>query len=108
MTTEETEKAAVVAEVKKQIEATEKKIEEKPQPVQQVAAGKYPYIDFRPAPMNTFESIEDAPENEDDSLLPRNIKAAHVSGNQTVFINAIDGDTWLSYQVDGEEIKRLS
>jgi cytoskeleton protein RodZ len=42
-----------------------------------------------------------------DQWLPANFRAAVVEGKQNVFINAIDGDTWLTYQTDGGEVKKF-
>ncbi|PIR29724.1 MAG: hypothetical protein COV38_09130 [Bdellovibrionales bacterium CG11_big_fil_rev_8_21_14_0_20_38_13] len=42
-----------------------------------------------------------------EEWLPSNFKAPVVDGKQNVFIHAIDGDTWLTYQVDGGEIKKF-
>lgn len=42
-----------------------------------------------------------------EEWLPSNFKATVVDGKQNVFIHAIDGDTWLTYQVDGGEIKKF-
>lgn len=48
-----------------------------------------------------------ASSDELEEWLPSNFKAPVVDGKQNVFIHAINGDTWLTYQVDGGEIKKF-
>ncbi len=38
--------------------------------------------------------------------MPDNITEAMKSEGHNLFINALEGDTWISYQVDGGDIKR--
>ena len=42
-----------------------------------------------------------------DEWLPSNFRVPNVEGKQNVFINATEGDTWLTYQVDGGDIKKF-
>ena len=69
-------------------------------------AGKFPFKKFYPAPRNMFSVIENAPESNDVNLLPAYIKNLKLEGKQAVYIRAVDGDTWISYKVDDEKIKR--
>ncbi len=48
-----------------------------------------------------------ATSDELEEWLPSNFKAPLDDGKQNVFIHAISGDTWLTYQVDGGEIKKF-
>lgn len=86
---------------KDEVKKEESKVEVK------LKAGELPYKEFYPAPQNMFSIIEDAPENNDESLLPRNIKDSLNKDKQNVYIKAIKDDTWLSYQVDDEQVKRF-
>ena len=85
---------------------------ESPEPVQKkvtapkLAAGELPYRTFSKAPLSTFTAVADAPEAEDQNLLPASIKAAAESDKENVYIIAEGGDTWLSYKVDDDPIKR--
>src|SRR5690606_32081873 len=68
--------------------------------------GKFPYVDFYPAPRNLYSIVTDAPENNDESILPSHIKNAMEEGKSNVYIKAVDGDTWISYKIDNEKITR--
>lgn len=68
--------------------------------------GELPFRTFSPAPLSTFSVVTDAPEAEDRRLLPPSIKASAEQGKQNVYIVAESGDTWLSYKVDDQPIKR--
>lgn len=41
-----------------------------------------------------------------DELLPAKYRIQPVKGTETVFINASEGDSWLTYKVDDKEIKK--
>jgi cytoskeleton protein RodZ len=105
--TDKANEAIVAQTVKEKIEKEENVVKDEKVQANNNTNGKFPYINFRPAPRETFEIVEDAPEVDDTDLFPANIKNSYVKGTETVFINATSGDTWLSYQVDGEEIKRF-
>ena len=81
-----------------------KVVEEKPAVI--IPAGKFPFQQFYPAPRNMFSVDAEAKEIKDDNLFPEKYKNAMNSDKHNVFVNAVDGDTWLSYQVDGEDVKR--
>tara|TARA_R100000656_G_scaffold112197_1_gene84303 strand:+ start:1731 stop:2813 length:1083 start_codon:yes stop_codon:yes gene_type:complete len=53
----------------------------------------------------TFDKT--ATQDQIDEWLPVRFRAEVVDGKQNVFISAIDGDTWLTYQTDGGEIKKF-
>lgn len=113
------EKAAIVAPTEKRVEKkviAEAKIEAKEEveedtktePVEvNVPAGKFPFKKFYPAPTELYSILEDAKENSDEQLIPRNIKNSMDDDYENVYIKATSGDTWLSYQVDDEDIKRF-
>lgn len=86
--------------------ATETVEEVKEEP-KAIAPGKLPYRDFNPAPMQTFTTITDAPEAEDRRLLPPNVLASAQQGKQNVYIVADTDDTWLSFKVDDQPIKKF-
>lgn len=93
--------------VEPEIKEEEKTEEVSEKPSEEVnLQGKFPYVDFYPAPRNLYTIVEDAAENDDESLLPSNIKSLMEEGKANVYIRAVDGDTWISYKVDDEKITR--
>jgi len=72
-----------------------------------VPRGKFPFKNFYPAPTEIYSVLEDAKENNDESLIPSNIKNSMVEGLENVYIKASGEDTWLSYQADNKDIKRF-
>ncbi|MEX0799394.1 MAG: RodZ domain-containing protein [Bacteriovoracaceae bacterium] len=95
----------LAAEAKPANAAKEDKAEEKKEEV--LPAGKLPYVNFYPAPRNLFRLSKEAPELDNSAIFPKNIQSAMDSDKENLFIHATDGDTWLSYQVDGEDVKRF-
>lgn len=102
---EEKPVTAPVAEKKEPEEAKEEGPKEEVKEVVDLK-GKFPYIDFYPAPRNLYSIVTDAPENNDESILPSHIKNAMEEGKSNVYIKAVDGDTWISYKIDNEKITR--
>lgn len=100
------EPAKKVANDETEQEKTEetKVAEEKPAVI--IPAGKFPFQEFYPAPRNMFTVDAEAEEIKDDNLFPEKYRNAMNSDKHNVFVNAVEGDTWLSYQVDGEDVKR--
>lgn len=41
-----------------------------------------------------------------DEYLPSRFRVQPVKGTETIFINAVDGDSWITYKVDDKEIKK--
>lgn len=41
-----------------------------------------------------------------DEYLPSRFRVQPVKGTETLFINAVDGDSWITYKVDDKEIKK--
>ncbi|MBD66385.1 MAG: hypothetical protein CME62_14335 [Halobacteriovoraceae bacterium] len=114
--TAEVEKAPpVVAKKEKTEPRPEKKKEEpKPEPKPESAEntiqvtreiGSLPYEQFYPAPSNMFTINKNA-EDIKKELLPQSIKIAYREGIESVYLVADSGDTWISYQTDGGDIKR--
>lgn len=102
------EASAKVAESKptpepEKVEEASKKEEE---PKQQNLNGKYPYKEFYTISGKMYDIVPDSPLANDENMLPSHIKEAALPGKANVFINANKGDTWISYKVDDENIKR--
>jgi hypothetical protein len=49
----------------------------------------------------------DAPENSDETLLPKQIKDSMNSDLQNLYIRAVEGNTWLSYKIDNNPIESV-
>src|SRR5690606_14413922 len=65
----------------------------------------YPTIEFRSVRRKLFTILPDAPENNDESLLPKPIKDSMDSNLQNVYIKSLTGNTWLSYKIDNNPIE---
>lgn len=88
------------AEEKDEVEDKEESV------VQKRIDGKFPYKEFYPSPTDMYELKTDVPEVKDGKYLPENIKNSMLSEKQNVYINATEGDTWISYKIDDQKIKR--
>jgi cytoskeleton protein RodZ len=42
-----------------------------------------------------------------DEYLPARFRVDPIDGQESIFINAVDGDSWLTYKVDDKEIKKF-
>jgi cytoskeletal protein RodZ len=80
-------------------------VKEEPKPVE--FQRNFPTVDFKKVRGKLFNVKTDAPENEDSSLLPDNIKSATNSSLQNVYIKATDGNTWVSYKIDNNPIESV-
>lgn len=89
------------------IEAKKEDAKEPEKAAKTLPPGKVPYEDFYPAPRNLFSLNADAPEVKNEEILPKKYKDAVEPEKHNLFINALEGDTWLSYQLDDEDIKRF-
>ncbi len=67
----------------------------------------YPTIEFRTVRGKLFTVLPDAPENTDETFLPKPIKDSMDSSIQNVYIKAVSGNTWLSYKIDGNPIESV-
>ncbi len=88
-----TEVPKIVKEVVKKEETDSEKEKEK--------------VQLRPISGSLYGFDSSASEEQLDEWLPSNFKADTDEGKQNVFINAVNGDTWLTYQVDDGEIKKF-
>ena len=95
--------------VKKDEDKVEEKKEEpkKEEPKIELAQGELPFKKFYPAPRNLFSLSEDAEEVENAEIFPKRFQRAMDADKQNLYIHALEGDTWLSYQIDGDDIKRF-
>ncbi len=93
---------APVAEAPKPEEkpAEEKKTEKPVAPVRR----NFPPKDFRKITVKLFAPVPDAPENQDEDLFPPEAREKFEKGLENVYLKAVSGNTWLSYQVDGGPI----
>lgn len=82
----------------------EKEIEKKVEP--KSLNGKLPYKEFYNVPSKLYTILEDAPENNNIEILPTRYKNAMIEGLQNVYIHATEEDTWISFKVDDQKIKR--
>lgn len=93
--------------------AGEKKGEEKADktteaaPVVQNVRRNFPPKDFRKITVRLFAVIPDAPENQDESILPERIKDAYNKEMENIYVTARDGNTWLSYKIDQNPIESV-
>ena len=67
----------------------------------------FPTIDFKKVKGKLFQVKTDAPENEDETILPKAIKDAVNSNMQNVYVRASEGNTWLSYKIDNNSIESV-
>ena len=104
----ETPPPTVPSVVKEASQPTPKKDEVVKKKTSKSEQGKkrdFPSIDFKPLSKNLYSLMPNAPENKDDSLMPRSYKAKLNPELQNVYINALGGETWVSYKVDEEPIQ---
>lgn len=65
----------------------------------------FPSTEFKKIKGKLFQVKTEAPENNDPTLLPENVKKSMIQGSQNVYIKATEGNTWLSYKIDNTPIK---
>lgn len=88
-------------ETKKEVKSEEKKLVSKEEKKEE----KKEEIKFSVLPSPLF-GIKDATTEEIKELIPDNYYNSVEAGKQNVFIRATSGDTWLTYKVDDEPIKK--
>jgi len=98
---EKVEEAPVVTPPKPKPEP-EKKVETK---TSKGNKRNFPTVEFKSIPTKLYTLKPDAPENKDDSLMPRSYKAKLDPEQQNIYIHALNGETWVSYKVDDEPIQ---
>lgn len=82
----------------------EEKVEAKPLPELE---RNFPTVDFKKIKGKLFSVKTDAPENSDETILPKPIKDSMNSDMQNIYIKAVDGNTWLSYKIDNNPIESV-
>ena len=85
-------------------EKSEKKSDSETEP--ELENGKLPFKQFFPAPLNMYEVAASAPENVNEDFIPTSVRESVLADQENVFVNATEGDTWISYQTDDSDIKR--
>jgi cytoskeleton protein RodZ len=87
-------------------EATEASNPEGPEPVVEIQRN-FPNVEFKKVKGQLFSIKSEAPENQDDSLLPKLVKDSMNSDLQNIYIKATEGNTWLSYKIDNSPIESV-
>lgn len=77
-----------------------------PEPAKTVRRN-FPKKDFRKISTRLFVVMNEAPENQDEKVLPSRIKSAFNREMENIYIVATEGNTWLSYQVDNSPIESV-
>jgi cytoskeleton protein RodZ len=67
----------------------------------------FPTVEFKKVRSKLFSVKSDAPENQDETVLPKQIKDSMNSDLQNIYIRATDGNTWLSYKIDNNPIESV-
>ena len=67
----------------------------------------FPTIEFKKVRGKLFSVKTDAPENQDETILPKQIKDSMNSDLQNIYIKATEGNTWLSYKIDNNPIESV-
>lgn len=67
----------------------------------------FPNVEFKKVKGKLFSVKTDAPENSDETILPKQIKDSVNSDLQNIYIRAVDGNTWLSYKIDNGPIQSV-
>ena len=102
---------AIVEEAPKTDTAATEKTEEKKEEV--VAEAKpevprnFPVVEFRKIRSRLFSVVTDAPENDNEEILPPTIKKSMNPELQNIYIRATEGSTWLSFKVDEKPIESV-
>lgn len=64
-------------------------------------------VTLRPIRGSLYGFDTEMSQDQINEWLPSNYRVSPSEGKQSVFINATDGDTWLTYQEDGGDIKKF-
>jgi cytoskeleton protein RodZ len=90
-------------EPKEEVKLTEKEKEEKEEEKKEEdGSEKFKFAKFQ-GELFTYNTQTQVTEE----ILPEQFKNATTSGMQNVFINAIDGDSWITYKKDEDDIKQF-
>ncbi|ATH09022.1 hypothetical protein BIY24_14020 [Halobacteriovorax marinus] len=102
---EETQPEQKVEAAEKKVVEDQKTEEKKKEEVKEEESKKEEKkITLRAIPMPLYTETS---EESFYTHLPENIKAAKIDGKQNIFINAVDGDTWITYKSDNDDIKKF-
>ncbi len=110
----EVKKEAATPKEEKKIE--EPKVVPTPKPkiikkktIKRSSKERFPEIQFRKISSSPvmFTVNPDAKENTNNSLISSGIRNSMVSGKQNIFINAVAGDTWISYKKDDAQVRNF-
>lgn len=67
----------------------------------------FPTVEFKKVRGKLFTVKTDAAENQDETILPKQIKDSMNSDLQNIYIKATEGNTWLSYKIDNNPIESV-
>jgi cytoskeletal protein RodZ len=67
----------------------------------------YPFKDFRKIKAKLFAFIDNASENNDESVFPIDEKNKFKEGAQNFYIKSVTADTWITYKIDDGPITTL-
>lgn len=73
----------------------------------EVLQRSFPTVEFKKIRSKLFNVISDAPENSDETILPKTVRDAMNSSLQNIYIKATEGNTWLSYKIDNNPIESV-
>jgi len=110
--------------VKKEETVTTEAKKEEPLQINLIQAGKTPGATLETAPKNEltvndvklkataptekqFAADNSLSKDEIDVYLPSRFRVAPTKGIETVFVNATEGDSWITYKIDDREIKKF-
>jgi len=62
-------------------------------------------VEFKKIDAPLYTVVPDAKENKDPNLIPDYIKNSAAKGLENIYVNAIDGDSWVTYKSDSNDIK---
>ncbi len=55
-----------------------------------------------------YSIISNAPENQDETIIPKRIKQARVPNKENIYIKALDDNSWITYKTDDNPIKSFT
>lgn len=64
-------------------------------------------IRFQPMPVPLYSMDVDMTQKQIDTYLPQKFQKSIITGKQNVFINAVDGDSWITYKSDANPVKKF-
>lgn len=102
----EAPKADVALNGAKPAETAAEAPKEKVKPVVELQRN-FPTVEFKKVKGKLFQVKADAPENNDQTILPQTIKDATNSNLQNLYIRATEGNTWVSYKIDNSPIESV-